>query len=105
MPRPAASRSCMDFWTRLTFGQQCKEKLVSMRQAVVHGPFIVKILRVITSFATPTFITLAEPLILLTYNKGKFKNTISSNYFTLSWSLYFHGLVNGKYLFFLNSYV
>ena len=77
MPRPAAARSCTDFWTRLTFGWQCKEKLVLMRQAVVHGPFIVKILRVITSFATPTFITLAEPLILLAYNKGKFRNTIS----------------------------
>ena len=44
-----------------------------MRRAVVYGPFIVKILRVTSSFATPTFITLAEPLNLLAYDKGKFK--------------------------------
>ena len=73
MPRPAAARSCMDFCTRLTFGRQCEEKLVQMRRAVVYGPFIVKILRVTSSFVTPTFITLAEPLNLLAYDKGKFK--------------------------------
>ena len=43
----------------------------------MYGPLIVKILRVTSLFAMPTFIILAEPLNFLAYDKGKFKNSIS----------------------------
>ena len=57
----------IDIWTAVR-GKACVDAV---------GSCVNKIVRVTSSFATPTFITLVEPLNLLAYDKGKFRNTIS----------------------------